>query len=270
MAFRMNLMRGIGAAAIILVCLGLFVSGAGGADDKRTLKAVVHADLKILDPVWTSAWITLRYGYCVYDTLFALDSSYNPKPQMVDTYKASADGKIYSFTLRPGLKWHDGQPVRPEDCIASLKRWMQRHPMGQKLGEFVQTLEPLDKLSFKLVLKEPYGIVLRTLAAPSAAPFIMPERVAKTPANVQIKEHIGSGPFRFKAEEWKPGHKTVFERNKDYIPRKEPADLLSGGKVVKIDRLEWLYIPDNNTTLSALTAGEIDYFETPPLEYIQV
>ncbi len=270
MAFRMNLTRGIGSTAILLVCSGLFISGAARADEKKTLKAVVHADLKILDPVWTSAWITLRYGYCVYDTLFALDSSYIPKPQMVDTYKVSADSRTYSFTLRPGLKWHDGQPVRPEDCIASLKRWMQRHPMGQKLGEFVQTLEPLDKLSFKMVLKEPYGIVLRTLAAPSAAPFIMPERVAKTPPNTQIKEHIGSGPFRFKADEWQPGHKTVFERNKDYIPRKEPADLLSGGKVVKIDRLEWLYIPDNNTTLSALTAGEIDYFEAPPLEYIQV
>ena len=267
MAFRMNRMRGIGAAAILLA--GLFVGGPAGADDRKTLRAVVHADLKILDPSWTTAYITARYGHVVYDTLFDLDSSYNPKPQMVDTYKISADGRTYSFTLRPGLKWHDGQPVRPEDCIASLKRWMQRHPMGQKLADFVQTLEPLDKLSFRIILKEPYGLVLRTLAAHSNPPFMMPERVAKTPANTQIKETIGSGPFRFKADEWQPGHKVVYERNEDYIPRKEPANLVSGGKVVKIDRLEWLYIPDNNTTLSALTAGEIDYFEAPPLEYIQ-
>jgi len=268
MAFRMNLLRGIGAAAILLA--GLFVGGLASADEKKTLKVVVHADLKILDSVWTTGYLTVRYGYCVYDTLLALDSSYNPKPQMVDTYKISADGKTYSFTLRPGLRWHDGQPVRPEDCITSLRRWMQRNPLGQKLAEFVQIMEPIDKLSFKIVLKEPYGLVLRTLAAHNNPPFMMPERVAKTPANVQIKEYIGSGPFRFKAAEWQPGHKAVFERNKDYIPRKEPPDFMSGGKAVKIDRLEWLYIPDNNTTLSALIAGEIDYFEAPPLEYIQV
>ncbi len=270
MAIRMNHTRVIGAALIILVCLSLLTRSAAGADDKRTLKAVVHADLKILDPVWTTAYITLRYGHVVYDSLFSLDSSYHPKPQMVDTYKVSADGRTYSFTLRPGLKFHDGQPVRPEDCIASLKRWMQRIPLGQELAQFVQAMEPLDKLSFKMVLKEPYGLVLRSLAAHGSATFIMPERVAKTPANTQIKEHIGSGPFRFKADEWKPGHKVVFERNRDYVPRKEPPDFMSGGKVAKVDRLEWLYIPDNNTTLSALIAGEIDYFEAPPLEYIQV
>ena len=270
MVFRMNPARVIATAAILFVCLGLFAGGAAAADAKKTLKAVVHADLKILDPVWTTAYITNRYGHAVYDNLFELDSSYNPKPQMVDTYKISPDGRTYSFTLRPGLKFHDGQPVRPEDCIASIKRWMQRHPMGQELAGFVQTMDPLDKLSFKMVLKEPYGLVLESLAVHSNPPFVMPERVAKTPANVQIKEHIGSGPFRFKADEWQPGHKVVFERNKDYVPRKEPPDFISGGKVVKVDRLEWLYIPDNNTTLSALTAGEIDYFEAPPLEYIQI
>ena len=210
MVFRMNPARVIATAAILFVCLGLFAGGAAAADAKKTLKAVVHADLKILDPVWTTAYITNRYGHAVYDNLFELDSSYNPKPQMVDTYKISPDGRTYSFTLRPGLKFHDGQQVRPEDCIASIKRWMQRHPMGQELAGFVQTMDPLDKLSFKMVLKEPYGLVLESLAVHSNPPFVMPERVAKTPANVQIKEHIGSGPFRFKADEWQPGHKVVF------------------------------------------------------------
>jgi len=195
MAFRMNHTRGLIAAVILLA--GLFVGGPANADDKKTLKVAVHADLKILDPDWTTMWITLRYGYVVYDTLFSLDSSYNPKPEMVDTYKISADGRTYSFTLRPGLKFHDGQPVRPEDCIASLKRWMQRDTMAQHLAKYVQTMEPLDKLSFKMVLKEPYGLVLRTLAKhASNAAFIMPERVAKTPASAQIKETIGSGSLR--------------------------------------------------------------------------
>jgi len=268
MACRMNFMRPLGAAIVLLASLS--VAGLADADDKKTLKVVMHADLKILDPVWTSAYMTVRYGYVVYDTLFGIDSSYTPKPQMVDTYKISADGLTYSFTLRPGLKWHDGQPVRPEDCIASLNRWMKRDPMGQELAKFLKAMEPLDKLSFKMILNEPYGLVLRTLARAGTGCFMMPERVAKTPPNTQIKEYIGSGPFRLKVDEWVPGHKAVFERFKDYIPRKDPPDYLSGGKVAKVDRMEWIYIPDSNTALSALTAGEIDYFESPPLEYIEV
>jgi peptide/nickel transport system substrate-binding protein len=95
-------------------------------------------------------------------------------------------------------------------------------------------------------------------------PFIMPERVAKSDANTQIKEAIGSGPFKFVKEEWEPGHKVVYVKNPDYVPRAEPPNWGAGGKVVRVDRIEWVYIPDPATALAAFTRGEADWWENPP------
>jgi peptide/nickel transport system substrate-binding protein len=257
----------LGRIAGIALAVGAVGATAQAAD--KTLRAVVHADLKILDTTWTTTYITNRYGYLVYDTLFAINSKFEPKPQMVDTYSLSDDKLTYTFTLRKGMKFHDGQPVRAADCIASLKRWMVRDVMGQGLAKVLQDFEVVDDLSFRMRLKEPYGLVLETLGKPTTPAYIMPERIASLPINQQTTDSIGSGPFIMKRDEWRPGNKAVFVRNPDYIPRAEPADYLSGGKIAKLDRVEWLYIPDNNTTLSALMAGEIDYFEAPPLDFIK-
>ena len=250
-----------------LAVLAGFLQPAVAAD--KTLRAVVHADLKVIDPTWTTIYITNRYGYLVYDTLFAFDSKFQVHPQMVDTWTVSPDNLTYSFTLRPGLVFHDGQPVTAADCVASLKRWMTKVSAGQVLAKFVGSLEVVDNATFKLVLKEPFALVIETLGSPLTA-FTMPERLASKPANEQITESVGSGPFRMVKEEWRPGNKVVFARHTGYVPRKEPADYLSGGKIAKLDRVEWLYIPDANTTLSALMAGEIDYFEAPPLDFIRI
>ncbi len=250
----------------IVLLLGT-LTGASASD--KTLRAVVHADLKILDPTWTTIYITNRYGYLVYDTLFSFDSKFQPKPQMVDTWTVSPDSLTYTFTLRPGLVFHDGQPVTAADCVASLKRWMVKVSSGQILGKFVASAEVVDPSTFRLILKEPFGLVLDMLGNPTTA-FMMPERIASKPLNEQITESIGSGPFKMLRDEWRPGNKAVFARHEGYVPRKEPADYLSGGKIAKVDRVEWLYIPDANTTLSALMAGEIDYFEAPPLDFIRL
>ncbi len=251
--------------AAVLILVSLTTASAGDT----TLRAVVHADLKILDPTWTTIYITNRYGYVVYDTLFAFNSKFEPTPQMVDSWSVTPDNLTYTFTLRPGLIFHDGQPVTAADCVASLKRWMAKISAGQVLAQFVGSLEVVDKSTFKLVLKEPFGLVIETLGAPGTA-FIMPERIANKPLTEQITESIGSGPFKMLKDQWRPGNKVVFARHEGYVPRKEPADYLSGGKIAKLDRLEWLYIPDANTTLSALMAGEIDYFEAPPLDFIRL
>ncbi|MCC7271370.1 MAG: ABC transporter substrate-binding protein [Alphaproteobacteria bacterium] len=237
---------------------------------ETTLKAVVHADLKILDPVWTTAFITNRHGYLIYDNLFGLNSKFEPQPQMVDKWTVSADKLTYTFTLRPGMKWHDGMPVTAADCVASLLRSWKREPMGQRLASFVASLDVVDASTFRLTLKEAYGLVLETLGKAATPAFMMPERIAKTDAMTQITEYVGSGPFIFVKDEWRPGNKVVYRKFADYVPRKEKADYLSGGKVAKVDRLEWLYIPDHNTALSALQAGEIDYYEAPPLDFVAV
>lgn len=231
----------------------------------KTIRAVMHSDLKVLDPIWTTANIVRNHGYMVWDTLFAMDEKLQPQPQMVDTWNLSDDKLTYTFTLRDGLKWHDGKPVTSEDCIASLKRWGARDTLGIKLLSFVKDLEAVNDKTFKLVLKEPYGLVIDSLAKPGGStPLMMPKRIADTDPGKQISEFVGSGPFIFKADEWKPGDRTVYVKNPDYKPRAEPPSGLAGGKIAKVDRVEWLAIPDHQTAVNALLAGEIDYIEAPP------
>lgn len=249
----------------------LAVSLGQVASAQTTLRVVMHSDLKIVDPIWTTAYISRNYGYMVYDTLFAMDEKMEVKPQMVDTYSVSNDKLTYTFTLRDGLFWHDGAPVKAEDCVASIKRWGQRDTMGQKLMQFTKDFKVVGAKTFQLILKEPYGLVLQSLGKPSSnVPFMMPKRIAETPANKQISEYVGSGPFIFKADEWKPGVKSVFVKNPKYKPRSEPPSWASGGKVVKVDRVEWVWIPDLQTAINALIAGEIDYIETPPHDLLPI
>ena len=239
------------------------------ASAESTLRVVMHSDLKIVDPIWTTAYMSRNYGYMVYDTLFAMDENTNVHPQMVDNYTVSEDKKTYTFTLRDGLAWHDGAPVTSEDVIASISRWAKKDGMGQKLMEFVKEMRAVDDKTFQFILSEPYGLVITSLAKPSSnVPFIMPKRVAETSADEQISDYIGSGPFIFKADEWKPGDVAVFVKNEAYVPRKEPASWAAGGKVVNVDRVEWVSIKDHQTAVNALIEGEIDYIESPPTDLL--
>lgn len=236
---------------------------------QKTLKFVPEADLRSLDPIWTTAYITRNYGYMVYDTLFAVNEKFEVQPQMVDKWTLSDDKLTYTFTLRDGLKWHDGQPVRSADCIASVERWTKRDALGQKLAELTDAWKAVDDRTFTLKLKKPFALTLDALAKPSSnVPFIMPERVAKTDAFTQITESVGSGPFKMVKEEWVPGNKVVFIKNTEYVPRKEAPSWASGGKVVKVDRVEWLYIPDSATAAAALNAGEVDWWQMVPPDLV--
>jgi peptide/nickel transport system substrate-binding protein len=249
---------------------GGLVAAAHAAPEK-TLTVGIQADLSILDPLYTTARVTSMYGMAVYDTLFAYDAAGKPQPQMVGSYTVSPDSLTYQFTLRPGLKWSDGKPVTAADCVASLQRWEQRQSMGVNLAKFTKTMEAVDDNTFRIVLKEPYGLVLASLAKrPPGAPFMMPERLAKTPAGQRIKESVGSGPFIFKMDEWQPGNRAVFVRNPNYVPRQEPANGMAGGKVVKVDRMVWRYLPDQNSALSALKVGAIDYLDEVPFDFVPV
>ncbi len=239
----------------------------------QTVRVVMHSDLKILDPIWTTAYIVRNHGYLVWDTLFAMDEKFEVKPQMVDTWKVSDDKLTYTFTLRDGLEWHDGKPVTAEDCIASIKRWGAKDSMGQKLMGVTAEMKAVDAKTFTLTLKEPYGLVLQSLGKPSSnVPFMMPKSVAETDPNTQIKatDVIGSGPFIFRPAEWKPGEKVVYVKNPKYKPRNEPPSGLAGGKVVKVDRVEWIWIADVQTSMNALIAGEIDMVESPGHDLLPV
>src|SRR6195952_610661 len=187
------------AAALALPALSLPAHAAG-----KTVTAVMHSDLRVLDPGITTAYIVRDHGYMVYDTLLAMDADFKVQPQMA-SYKVSDDKLVYTFTLRDGLKWHDGPPVTAEDCVASLKRWGRNDGMGQKLMDFTKSIEAPDAKTIVLTLKEPYGLVLDSIAKPSSlVPFMMPKRLADTPAGKSIAEQIGSGPFKFVQAEFPP------------------------------------------------------------------
>ena len=235
----------------------------------QTLKVVMHSDVKVLDPIWSGAYITRNHGYMLYDVLFAMDEKFQVKPQMVDTWTTSDDGLVWTFKLRDGLEWHDGQPVTAEDCVASLKRWSARDAMGQKLAQSLQEYKIVDPKTFQIVLKEKFGAVIESLGKPSVVvPFMMPRRIAETDPFKQIEDYIGSGPFVFKKDEWKPGEKLVYTKFAKYKPRTEPMSGLSGGKVVSVDRVEWMWIPDAETQVNALLKGEIDYLESVSSDHL--
>src|SRR5271170_4539619 len=184
------------------------------AADTKTLRLIVRTDLRVLDPIWTTAYVSLNHGYMIFDTLFALDSKFKPQPQMVGDYTISADKLVYRFALRPGLKFHDGQPVRGADCTASLKRWMVRDGFGQALAGAIEDMTGGDGKDFAIRLKEPFPLLIEGIAKVSSlAPFIMPERLAKTDPFKQVTEMVGSGPFKFVKDEFRPGNKVVYIKN---------------------------------------------------------
>ncbi len=250
------------ALSILFLALMVMGSTARGQSSGSVLRFVPHADLSIIDPHWTGVYITRNYGYMVYDTLFALDSAYHPQPQMVESWTVSDNRLTYTFKLRDGLKWHDGQKLRAADVVASVKRWGVRNDSyGQTLLAAASAIEAVDDNQFRVTLKTPFPVLDAFATLTSPTPFILPERLALTDPYTQIKEAVGSGPFKMVMAEWRPGHQVVFAKNPDYVPRPEPPQWASGGKRVKVDRVEWNYIPDPLTALNALSGGEVDYWE---------
>lgn len=233
----------------------------GAAWSETTLTAVMHSGLRVLDPIMTTAHITRNHGYMIYDVLLAQDSKFEAQPQMAD-WTISDDGLIYRFTLRDGLKFHDGAPVTPDDVIASLNRWSKKDAGGQMMMERTASLEAEGDDTIVWTLKEPFRPMIDLLSKPSGVPaFIMPKRIADTSADESVKEYIGSGPFSFVLEEFQPGLSVTYAKFEDYVPRDEPADGMAGGKTVYLDRVKWVSMSDAMTSANAMATGEIDYLE---------
>lgn len=249
-------------AAALISC-----SLMSAAQTKTTINAVMHSPLRVLDPVITTAHITRNHGYMIYDTLLATDKDNKIRPQMLQEWKASDDGRTYTFKLREGLKWHDGTQVTADDCVASIKRWATQDKMGQLMTSEMAAMNVVDASTFQIVMKEPSDLAVRALAKPSGiAPFMMPKSIADTPATQAITQYIGSGPFKMVTAEFKPGVQVVYEKNTDYLPRSEQASGLAGGKKVLVDRVKWIATPDAMTSVNALVSGEIDYLEQVPFD----
>ena len=233
----------------------------------KTLKFVPHADAASLDPVWTTADITRNYSLAVFDTLYGLDAQLNPQPQMLAGEKIEDGGKLWTLTLRDGLKFHDGTPVLARDCVASIRRGGQRDPLINLVIQRSDEIVAADDKTIRIRLKKPFPLLRDAFTGAPAS--IMPERIAKTDGNTQISEYIGSGPYRLANNERIVGAKLVFARNEAYVPRADGAASFSAGpKVPYFDRVEWHILPDPATIAAALTNNEIDWWENPAIDLL--
>src|SRR6266700_7790736 len=230
----------------------------------KTLRFVPQANLANFDPIWGTQYVVRNAAALVWDTLYGVDATLQPQRQMVESEEVSDDGLVWTFRLRSGLKFHDGEPVLSKDVVASLARWSVRDPMGQMIKDIQNELTAVDDRTFKWSLKQPYPKMMLALGKNSTpCAFIMPERIAQTDPFKQIPDYIGSGPMKFAKSEWVPGAKAVFEKFADYVPRQEKASWLAGGKQMLVDRVEWVVIPDPATAAAALQNGEVDWWESP-------
>ena len=231
----------------------------------RVLRFVPDSNLASIDPVWNIIPVTRNHGMMVWDMLYARDASFVPQPQMAAGHEVSDDGLTWRFTLRDGLIFHDATPVRALDCLASIRRWAQRRPLGQRLLALAVAMTALDDRRLEIKLSKPFP---RMTYALSEFCFIMPERLALTSPSTRIAEAIGSGPFRFEAKEWITGASAVYTRFDGYQPRPEPPSFMAGGKIVHFDRVEWHIIPDPATAVDALKSREVDWVQQPQADLL--
>ncbi len=256
---RRSLLRGATSMVAAASVPTRFAIGQGRG---KVLRFVPTADLSILDPSFTTTQVSITHGYYVFDTLYGIDHNQQPQPQMAAGHTISDDGRTWLIRLRNGLRFHDGTPVLARDCAASLARWSSRDVYGQTLAAFVDQFGTADDQTIRITLKSPFPLLLYAIGKPNGMlPVMMPERLARTDPAQQVKEMTGSGPYRFLKDEFVSGSSGAYAKFENYVPRQEPPDWASGGKVAHMDRIEWRIIPDPSTASAALQKGEIDWWE---------
>lgn len=265
---RRSLLAAVTGLAAVPVLPG---KGLAQRSTPSILRFVPSTPLPSLDPVTATSYVIRNHGYLVYDTLFATDETFAVRPQMVSDWQTALDGLKWTFHLRDGLRFHDGQAVGAKDCIASIERWSKRDAFGQTFAAFVERYGVEDAQTFSIRLKQPFPLLLNALGKLSSnVPFIMPERVALADAFRPISDPTGSGPWRFERNQWVPGQNAIYTRHAEYRPREEPPSWAAGGKVAKIDRIEWLAAAEPAAAVGAMLQGEVDWFEQPPIDLVPV
>jgi peptide/nickel transport system substrate-binding protein len=259
------------AAAATPLSAPLLSRRASAQAGSRVLRFVPQGDLANLDPIWGTSYQVRNAALLIWDTLYGVDSNLTPRRQMIESEEVSEDGLTWNFRLRPGLVFHDGQPVLARDAVASLRRWAARDVTGQRIVQNQEALVALDDRNFRWTLRRPFPKMLYALAKSNTpCTFVMPERIALTDPFKIIDQYVGSGPMRLVKEEWQPGARIVFERFEGYRPREEPASWMAGGKRMHFDRIEWLIMPDGSAAAGALQTGEVDWLETPVPDLVPV
>ncbi len=267
---RRTLLRAGLAATAALAVPPLASPALAASAASRVLRFIPQADLAVLDPVWTTAYVTRNHALMVFDTLFGIDAQYQPQLQMLESAATENNERTWRLVLRPGLKFHDGTAVLARDCVASIGRWGKRDAFGQALLSATDELAAADDRTIVFRLKRPFPLLPAALGkAASSIAAIMPERLAATDPFKQVTEMVGSGPYRFKADERVPGARVVYERFADYVPRADgTAEWIAGPKRAFFDRVEWTVIPDAATAAAAMQNGEADWWEQPTFDLL--
>ena len=257
--------RGVMKGAACLLGAALAAPRIGRAQDASVLKFVPYVDLAILDPIANTNAVTRTHSFLVFDTLFGVDYAFRTQPQMAAGYVVDSAFSDWTITLRDGLRFHDDTPVLGRDVVASLVRWGKRDVFGMSLMEVVDEISAPTDTTVRFRLKGPFRLLVDALGkiAPNM-PAIMPARLAATDPAKSVPEMIGSGPFRFVAGERVAGARVVYEKFAGYVPRGDgEVGFSSGPKIVHVDRVEWLTMPEAATAAAALQSGEVDWLETP-------
>ena len=261
----LTMAAGVSASALAAPSV---VRAQGTAGATSVLRFVPQSDLTLLDPVFNTALVTRNHGMMVYDQLYGLDSGYVTRPQLVEGHVIEDDGKTWRITLRDGTTFHDGSPILARDAIASIDRWTKADVLGQNIRAITNEMVVVSDRVFLIKLKQPFPLLATALAKPSSYCPVMPERSAKNPTSFQVTDIVGSGPFRWMADERLSGSRAVYERFAGYKPRNEPVSFLAGGKLARVDRVEWHTIPDAATASAALQRGEVDWWEQPSTDLV--
>lgn len=260
--FRRDLLAGAAAAASVAALPRFAIAQPTAA---RALRYVPHANPGNIDPFTNTAFVARDHAFLVYDQLYGMDEQFRPQPQMVQGHVVENDGLLWRFTLRDGLKFHDGTPVRGRDCVASIRRWGRRDAFGQELMARVAEMTEESDRVFAIRLSRPFPKMIEAFAkVTTSCLFVMPERLANVDPFTNISEAVGSGPYRFLRDEWVPGSTLAYVKNPDYVPvTSGMPSMTAGPKVAHFDRVEWRIIPDASTAAAALQSGEIDWWEQP-------
>ncbi len=263
---RRAILKTISAGAVALAAPRIVSAAA----ETATLRFVPQADLSVLDPVFTTAYVTRNHAFMVFDTLYGIDAAFNPQPQMLAGHTVEQDGKLWRLTLRPGLTFHDGEPVLAKDAVASIRRWAQRDAFGSALLAATDEITAPSDRVVQLRLNKPFPMLPLAMGHGSNTMLpVMPARLAATPPTQAVTEMVGSGPYRFVADERVAGSLAVYRKFDGYVPRPDgQPSFTAGPKIANVARAEWHTIPDPATAAAALQAGEIDWWEQPTADLL--
>lgn len=263
---RHFLRNSVAAAALVAAVPSLTFAQDG---QPKIIRAALHTDLVGYDPIVSTANIAAYHGAMVYDMLFGNDEDQVPHPQMVEDFSVSEDQLTWTFTLRDELMFSDGTPVTTADVIPSIRRWQARANTGAMLTEVLTDMTAVDDRTFEITLNSPFPLLTSLLGSPAVPVcFIMRQREAEMDPAQPVDETIGSGPYMLNSAQTQPGARYVYDKNPHYVPRAEPAVGLSGGKVANFDQVIFVNMPDAQTAIAALQAGEIDFYEIPPIDFL--